>query len=105
MGMCAAGMYDCNSWNGVSEQQMVDCCSYNSNLNPYDNHGCSGGFQSNAMRCIIQNGGVDSWDNYAYTSGNNGREHTCAYNPRNSSAPSVAAVNSVEPTTRTCLSI
>merc|ERR1712226_950601 len=34
--MCAAGLYNCGSWNGVSTQQLVDCASYNSNLNPYD---------------------------------------------------------------------
>jgi len=82
--MCAAGLYNCNSWNGVSTQQMVDCASYNSNLNPYDNHGCSGGFQSNALRYVIMNGGIDSWDQYTYVSGSNGREHSCSYSSRNS---------------------
>jgi len=82
--MCAAGMHNCNNWNGVSTQQMVDCASYNSDLNPYDNHGCSGGFQSNAIRYVIQNGGIDSWDSYGYTSGSNGKEHSCNYNSRNS---------------------
>jgi len=82
--MCAAGNYNCNSWSGVSTQQMVDCASYNSELNPYDNHGCSGGFQANALRYVAMNGGIDSWDSYGYTSGSNGREHTCNYNSRNS---------------------
>merc|ERR1712098_477399 len=26
--MCKAGQYNCNSWSGVSTQQMVDCASY-----------------------------------------------------------------------------
>merc|ERR1711881_662987 len=82
--MCAAGMYNCNNWHGVSEQQLVDCASNNKDLNPYDNSGCNGGFQSNALRYVIMNGGIDSWDSYGYTSGSNGREHNCAYNSRNS---------------------
>lgn len=82
--MCKAGKHNCNSWNGVSAQQMVDCASYNSDLNPYDNHGCSGGFQSNAIRYVQMNGGIDSWDSYGYTSGSSGKEHNCAYNSRNS---------------------
>merc|ERR1712168_302341 len=82
--MCKAGLYNCNSWNGVSTQQLVDCASHNNDLSPYDNHGCSGGFQSNALRYVIMNGGIDSWDQYSYVSGSNGREHSCAYNSRNS---------------------
>merc|ERR1711990_211378 len=82
--MCAAGNYNCNSWNGVSTQQLVDCASYNSDLNPYDNHGCNGGFQANALRYVWQNGGIDSWDSYGYQSGSSGKEYNCAYNSRNS---------------------
>merc|ERR1719210_1102293 len=37
--MCKAGLYNCNSWSGVSTQQLVDCASHNSDLNPYDNSG------------------------------------------------------------------
>jgi len=82
--MCKKGSHNCKSWSGVSTQQMVDCCSYNSNLNPYDNHGCNGGFQSNAIRCVIQEGGVDGWDNYSYQSGSSGKEYSCNYSSRNS---------------------
>jgi len=82
--MCKGGKQNCKSWNGVSTQQMVDCCSYNNDLNPYDNHGCNGGFQSNAMRCVIMQGGIDSWDSYSYQSGSSGKEYSCNYSSRNS---------------------
>merc|ERR1712150_104823 len=81
MGMCKGGMYNCNNWNGVSTQQLVDCASHNNDLSPYDNSGCNGGFQSNALRYVwtIPHG-IDSWDNYHYT----GKEGNCAYSSRNS---------------------
>jgi len=78
--MCKAGNYNCNNWNGVSTQQLVDCASHNSALSPYDNSGCNGGFQSNALRYVWQNGGIDSWDSYGYTA----KEGTCHYSSRNS---------------------
>jgi len=79
--MCKGGMYNCNNWNGVSTQQLVDCASHNNDLSPYDNSGCNGGFQSNALRYVwtIPHG-IDSWDNYHYT----GKEGNCAYSSRNS---------------------
>jgi len=79
--LCKAGAESCQSWSGLSEQQLVDCASYNKELNPYDNHGCSGGFQSNALRYVIQNGGINMEENYGYTSGSTGKEQACAYNP------------------------
>jgi len=85
--MCKAGQYNCNNWNGVSTQQLVDCASHNSQLSPYDNSGCNGGFQSNALRYVwtIPHG-IDSWDNYGYT----GKEGTCHY----SSSKSVGTIKS-----------
>jgi hypothetical protein len=77
--LCAAGVKDCNTWTGVSTQQFVDCASYTPqtsatdpnviDLNPYDNHGCSGGFQANNLRYTALNGGVMNWDDYPYVSG------------------------------------
>jgi len=78
--MCKKGRYNCNSWHGVSTQQLVDCASHNNDLSPYDNNGCNGGFQSNALRYVWKNGGIDSWDNYKYK----GKEQTCAYSSKNS---------------------
>jgi len=85
--MCKAGLYNCNSWSGVSTQQLVDCASHNSDLSPYDNSGCNGGFQSNALRYVwtIPHG-IDSWDNYGYT----GRDGNCHY----SSSKSVGTIKS-----------
>merc|ERR1719219_1921509 len=87
--LCGAGAQDCNTWQGVSTQQLVDCCSYTpqtsqsnplvNNLNPYDSHGCSGGWMSNAMRCVIMQGGIQNWADYGYTSGTTGLENDCAY--------------------------
>lgn len=79
--MCKKGNYNCNTWNGVSAQQFVDCASSNRDLSPYDNSGCDGGFQSNAMRYVWTiPKGVDSWDNYPYT----GKEQSCNYRSSNS---------------------
>jgi len=87
--MCSAGVQDCNTWTGVSTQQQVDCCSYTpqtsatnpevNDLNPYDSHGCNGGFQANALRCIVMQGGINSWEDYGYVSGTTQTEGDCAY--------------------------
>jgi len=85
--MCRKGMYNCNSWHGVSTQQLVDCASSNSALNPYGNNGCNGGFQSNALRYVFDFAhGIDSWDYYSYT----GKQGTCKY----SSSRSVGTIKS-----------
>jgi len=90
--LCKAdSSYDCATWNGVSTQQMVDCASYTAkttdpnliDLNPYDNHGCSGGWQKNALRYVEMQGGIMSWDNYGYTSGSTKTEGTCVYDSDN----------------------
>jgi len=86
--MCKGGLYNCNNWNGVSTQQLVDCASHNSNLSPYDNSGCNGGFQSNALRYVwTEPHGIDSWDNYPYTAREANR---CSY----SSSKSVGTISS-----------
>jgi len=79
------GKQDCNSWQGVSTQQQLDCCSYTesgsesnqlvNDLNPYDTHGCNGGYSSNAMRCIMMQGGINNWADYGYTE----QQGSCAY--------------------------
>jgi len=64
---CKAGLYDCSTWSGVSTQQIVDCASSNPDLNPYDDNGCNGGFQPNALRYVMDFAkGIDSWEDYTY---------------------------------------
>lgn len=87
--MCENGSQNCDNWNGLSPQNLVDCLSYTSkgdkpvNLNPYDDHGCSGGFITNGVRSIEQLGGVMSWDDYPYVSGSTKTEGQCVYDPTN----------------------
>jgi len=64
---CKKGTKKCSSWNGVSTQQILDCASSNSALNPYGNSGCNGGFQSNALRYVYDfEKGIMNWDDYGY---------------------------------------
>jgi len=73
---CKSGVHQCSNWNGLSTQQLVDCASFNSNIKPYDNNGCGGGFQSNAMYYVINDSkGIESWDDYPYK----GQKNSCAY--------------------------
>merc|ERR1739848_660346 len=50
---------------------------------PYDNHGCNGGFQANAIRYVNMNGGIMNWDDYPYVSGTTKTEGTCVYDATN----------------------
>jgi len=78
---CKAGKYNCNTWSGLSSQQLVDCSTGNSHIKPYDNTGCNGGFASNAMYYVFSDSkGIESWSHYGYT----GRQSSCKYNSRNS---------------------
>jgi len=87
--LCGAGKQDCTTWEGVSAQQLVDCSSYTPqtsqtndlviDLNPYDSHGCNGGFQANALRYVSLNGGINNWADYPYVSGTTKTEGTCVY--------------------------
>ena len=74
--LCKAGLYNCSSWTGVSTQQFVDCASRNSELFPYDNNGCNGGFQSNALRYVwTASDGISSWEDYHYY----GKDGSCQH--------------------------
>lgn len=58
-GVCMSGQYDCATWDGLSEQEMLNCASFNSStLGVYDNSGCNGGEQSNGIRWVYLNGGI-----------------------------------------------
>lgn len=73
---CKGGKKSCGNWNGVSAQQLVDCASSNSALNPYGNSGCNGGFQSNALKYIFDyEHGIESWDDYGYET----KQGSCRY--------------------------
>ena len=79
---CIAGNYDCQTWDGASEQNLVDCVNADNtdvDLGRYYCSGCTGGWQSNAFRYIALNGGVDDVFYYHYTSGTSGKEHSCGY--------------------------
>merc|ERR1712014_426199 len=71
--LCAAGIKDCTSYTPQStDPNVID-------LNPYDNHGCNGGFQSNNLRYTALNEGVMNWDDYPYVSGQTKTNGECQY--------------------------
>ena len=83
--MCIKGRQNCNTWDGLSPQNMVDCnlCANNgknSMTGSYCCNGCGGGWSQNAWYYVSLQQGINEWDNYNYTSGKTGKETTCAYN-------------------------
>jgi len=85
--LCKDGTYDCTTWTGLATQQMVDCASFTRgstdpnvpDLFPYDNHGCGGGLEPNAIRHVNLVGGQMNWDDYEYISGQTKTNQECAY--------------------------
>jgi len=75
---------DCESWEGVSTQQFVDC-SDNPVLEPYEDNGCGGGWPANVMNYIFSyQQGFESWEDYPYQMDPNNDlvvQSACAYNP------------------------
>lgn len=81
---CLAGLADCTSWNGASEQELVDCgTGSNSALGPYYDNACNGGWIDNALYYIQVTGYIDSEDSYPYVSGQTKTGGTCVSDPTN----------------------
>eukprot|EP00934_Nitzschia_sp_Nitz4_P005616 Nitzschia sp. Nitz4//scaffold60_size111251//38446//39666//NITZ4_004144-RA/size111251-processed-gene-0.8-mRNA-1//1//CDS//3329555555//5606//frame0 len=51
---------DCTQWEGLAEQQLLDCAS------AYDNHGCNGGLPSHAFSYLKDAGGMALEKDYKY---------------------------------------
>lgn len=56
----AEDSFDCTSWTGLAEQQLVDCAG------DFNNFGCSGGLPSQAYEYIKYAGGLDLEPTYPY---------------------------------------
>lgn len=75
--LCMQGSYNCTTWPGLAEQNILDCASHNSTLGTYDNNGCGGGEQSNAMRWVYMAGGLSEEADYPYKA----KEGSCKQPP------------------------
>jgi len=51
----------------VSVQQLLNCTQ----VAPYDNYGCSGGYMNTSIEWVVDNGGIDSEAEFPYYSGPN----------------------------------
>ena len=84
---CMKDYYDCNTWQGVSPQNYVDCnmCDDNTGINDLTgfacSFGCGGGWSQNAWYYSEVQGGTGSWDGYPYESGTTRVNGECRYNP------------------------
>jgi len=83
--MCTSGQQMCDSWTGASEQQLVDCGGKDdTDLGPYYDMACNGGWIDNALYYILTTGYIDSYDSYGYVSGQTKKAGTCIADPSNS---------------------
>lgn len=101
---CLAGNYDCTSWNGASEQQLVDCGNKdNTDLGNYYDMACNGGWIDNALYYIMVTGYSDSEDSYPYVSGNTRTNGPCTANPANALAGSTSTCGATQKKSETDL--
>lgn len=82
---CRKGYHDCTTWNGISEQNFVDCnfCDENTGKNDLTGSvctfGCGGGWSQNCWYYTQAQGGVDGNDDYPYDSWKTFKEGECRY--------------------------
>merc|ERR1712226_512998 len=75
--MCLDGQQDCTTWSGASEQQLVDCGGKDdTDLGPYYDMACNGGWIDNALYYVLTTGYVDGYDSYPYVSGSTKKAET-----------------------------
>merc|ERR1712168_195153 len=72
--LCKQGAENCDTWHGVSEQQVLNCGSWSPSSDSkaktwYEFGGCNGGWQSNVFQYIYQTGGIASDEIMPYQSG------------------------------------
>jgi len=70
--LCIGGVYNCDTFEGLSEQQILNCGSYQSRKEDrdwYEFAGCYGGWQSNVYEHVYQQGGLTCEGNMPYQSG------------------------------------
>merc|ERR1712226_848495 len=70
--LCRQGFYDCNTWIGLSEQDILNCATYDETMGDRvweRSHGCSGGWQSNVYQYVYKAGGITSGHMSEYLSG------------------------------------
>merc|ERR1712076_332027 len=83
--MCLDGQQDCTTWSGASEQQLVDCGGKDdTDLGPYYDMACNGGWIDNALYYVLTTGYIDGYDSYPYVSGSTKKAGTCVADPANS---------------------
>merc|ERR1719461_1428443 len=90
---CANDLYDCNTWNGISAQEYVDCnlcdeAGENDLTGQVCAFGCGGGWSQNTWYYVKAQGGTNSWDDYPYESGTTGKEYECRYSKKKNIFPS-----------------
>merc|ERR1712226_1428840 len=84
--MCLDGQQDCTTWSGASEQQLVDCGGKDdTDLGPYYDMACNGGWIDNALYYVLTTGYLDGYDSYPYESGSTKKAGTCVADPANTS--------------------
>merc|ERR1712018_695439 len=80
---------DCTTWEGISEQQIISCANENNtDIYPYYNYGCGGGWKDRAMYYVMVTGGDQTEASYPYLSGEDGdsRFDTCHFDSTNNDA-------------------
>lgn len=71
--LCLKGIHDCETFGGLSEQQPLDCATYDvqegEDRTWYLSNGCYGGWQSNIYQYVYRAGGITCTHKSPYMSG------------------------------------